>query len=147
MRRRPSSFASFALGVAAAVAATSLVGQAASSDDDRQARAQRYEDLALFTSVLELVRHNYVDAVDEHELLMSAMRGILEGLDPHSAFMTPEAYEDMQVETKGEFQGLGIEISKENGAFIEVVAPIDGTPASRAGIQARDRITSICPTR
>ncbi|MBW2498582.1 MAG: S41 family peptidase [Deltaproteobacteria bacterium] len=146
MRRRPSSFASFALGVAVAIAATSLVGQAASSDGDRQARAQRYEDLALFTSVLELVRNNYVDAVDEHELLMSAMRGILEGLDPHSAFMTPEAYEDMQVETKGEFQGLGIEISKEPGTFIEVVAPIDGTPAKRAGIRARDRITSICPT-
>ncbi|MCP4067799.1 MAG: S41 family peptidase, partial [Phycisphaeraceae bacterium] len=88
----------------------------------------------------------YVEEVDEHALLMSAMRGILEDLDPHSSFMSPDAFEDMQVETKGEFHGLGIEISKESGAYIEVVSPIDGTPAERAGIQSRDRITSICPT-
>jgi carboxyl-terminal processing protease len=118
----------------------------AAADEESDRLAQRYEDLAVFTSVLELVRSNYVEDVDEHALLMSAMRGILEDLDPHSAFMAPEAYEDMQVETRGEFHGLGIEISKESGAFIEVVAPIDGTPAARAGIQARDRITSICPT-
>ncbi len=123
-----------------------LAAPIALADEASDRRAQRYEDLALFTSVLELVRSNYVEDVDEHALLMSAMRGILEDLDPHSAFMNPEAYEDMQVETRGEFAGLGIEISKEKGAFIEVVAPIDGTPASRAGIRARDRITSICPT-
>jgi len=145
-RRSPSFFTSLVFGVAIVVAAASLVGRAASSGDERRAQAQRYEDLSLFTSVLELVRSHYVEEVDEHELLMSAMRGILEDLDPHSAFMNPEAFEDMQVETRGEFHGLGIEISKEQGAFIEVVAPIDGTPAKRAGIQARDRITSICPT-
>ena len=128
------------------VAFALLAAPAAQADEESDRRAQRYEDLAVFTSVLELVRNNYVEDVDEHALLMAAMRGILEDLDPHSAFMNPEAYEDMQVETRGEFAGLGIEISKENGAFIEVVAPIDGTPASRAGIQARDRITSICPT-
>lgn len=123
-------------------------GAVAAEDDksERDRRAQRYEDLSVFTSVLELVRNKYVDDVDEHALLMSAMRGILEGLDPHSSFMNPDAFEDMQVETRGEFQGLGIEISKESGAFIEVVSPIDGTPASRAGIKSRDRITSICPT-
>jgi len=114
--------------------------------EGRRVRAQRYEDLALFASVLELVRGSYVESVDEHELLMSAMRGLLEDLDPHSSFMEPTAFEDMQVETKGEFHGIGIEISKASGEFIEVVAPIDGTPAQRAGIQARDRITSICPT-
>ena len=145
-RRSPSSFTFLVFGVAIVVAATSLVGRAASPGDDRRVKAQRYEDLSLFTSVLELVRSHYVEEVDEHALLMSAMRGILEDLDPHSAFMNPEAFEDMQVETRGEFHGLGIEISKEQGAFIEVVAPIDGTPAKRAGIQARDRITSICPT-
>jgi carboxyl-terminal processing protease len=150
-RRHPRPFAFLAAGLVAAVATTALVGPAASSEDDlraeeRRATAQRYEDLSLFTSVLELVRSSYVEDVDEHELLMSAMRGVLEGLDPHSAFMNPEAFEDMQVETKGEFHGLGIEISKEQGTFIEVVAPIDGTPAKRAGIKARDRITSICPT-
>jgi carboxyl-terminal processing protease len=114
--------------------------------EDRARRAQRYEDLSLFTSVLELVRGSYVEDVNEHDLLMSAMRGLLEDLDPHSSFMSPDAFDDMKVETKGEFQGLGIEISKESGAFIEVVSPIDGTPAERAGIRSGDRITSICPT-
>jgi len=90
------------------VLAFSVVGVAETRDD-----AQRYEDLSLFASVIDLVRNNYVEEVDEHELLMSAMRGILKGLDPHSAFMNPDAFEDMQVETKGEFQGLGIEISKQ----------------------------------
>ena len=118
----------------------------AHADEERDRRAQRYEDLAVFTNVLELVRQNYVEDVDEHALLLSAMRGILEDLDPHSAFMIPDAFEDMQVETRGEFQGLGIEISKASGEFIEVVSPIDGTPADRAGIEARDRITAICPT-
>jgi len=135
----------FALGLAVAIAAISLVGQAESRAES-QSNAQRYEDLSLFASVLELVRNNYVEDVDEHALLMSAMRGILEDLDPHSAFMIPDVFSDMQVETKGEFQGLGIEISKKAGEFIEVVSPIDGTPAMRAGIEARDRITSICPT-
>lgn len=142
MNERSSFFRTFA-GVVAGllVAASSAV-----ADEEKDRRAQRYEDLAVFTSILELVRSNYVEDVDEHALLLSAMRGILKDLDPHSAFMNPEAFEDMQVETRGEFQGLGIEISKQSGAFIEVVSPIDGTPASRAGIEARDRITSICPT-
>jgi len=137
---------SFAFGVAVTVLAIGLLGQSVSADDEQDRRAQRYEDLSLFTSVLELVRGNYVEDVDEHALLMSAMRGILEDLDPHSSFMSPDAFEDMQVETKGEFHGLGIEISKEAGSFIEVVSPIDGTPAQRAGIKKQDRITAICPT-
>ena len=145
-KRRTAHFLGpFACGLAVTivlmVTTISLVGRA-----DSAKNAQRYEDLSLFTSVLELVRNNYVEDVDEHALLMSAMRGILEDLDPHSAFMNPDAFEDMQVETKGEFQGLGIEISKQSGEFIEVVSPIDGTPAQRTGIRARDRITSICPT-
>ncbi|MEM9177667.1 MAG: S41 family peptidase [Myxococcota bacterium] len=137
--RRPGAVAFLLLGALA-------LPFAASADDERDRRAQRYEDLAVFTSVLERVRSSYVEEVDEHALMESAMKGILEDLDPHSAFMTPDACEDMKVETRGEFHGIGIEISKANGAFIEVVSPIDGTPASRAGIQARDRITSICPT-
>jgi len=139
----------FALGLIVSIVAISLVGQAATEPefgDDSRRTAQRYEDLSLFASILELVRTNYVEDVDEHALMMSAMRGILEDLDPHSAFMIPDAFDDMQEETKGEFQGLGIEISKESGEFIEVVSPIDDTPAARAGIRARDRITSICPT-
>ena len=138
-----SSFFRIFVGV---VAGLLVVASSAVADEEKDRRAQRYEDLAVFTSILELVRSNYVEDVDEHAMLLSAMRGILKDLDPHSAFMNPDAFEDMQVETRGEFQGLGIEISKQSGAFIEVVSPIDGTPASRAGIEARDRITSICPT-
>ncbi|HIF93603.1 MAG: S41 family peptidase [Myxococcales bacterium] len=151
MKRNSSFLGPFALGLMVAIVGFSLAGQAASeaeaqSDDARSSNAQRYEDLSLFASILELVRMNYVEDVDEHALMMSAMRGILEDLDPHSAFMIPDVYDDMQEETKGEFQGLGIEISKEPRQFIEVVSPIDDTPAARAGIKARDRISAICPT-
>ena len=106
----------------------------------------RYEDLALFSQVLTLVRRTYVEPVDEHALLYSAVRGLLLELDPHSAFMEAEAYEEMQVDTRGEFHGLGIEISKREDRTIEVVAPIEGTPAARAGVLSRDRIVAICPT-
>ncbi|MAG33038.1 MAG: peptidase S41 [Deltaproteobacteria bacterium] len=149
----PSRRGFLVVGVALLLAATSPVGWAEPVGDPEdttrtpRSTAQRYEDLSLFANVLELVRSNYVEGVDEHELLMSAMRGILRDLDPHSAFMNPDAFEDMQVETRGEFHGIGIEISKAIGEFIEVVSPIDGTPAKRAGIQSRDRISSICPTK
>ena len=108
--------------------------------------AERYDDLALFANVLDLVRTNYVTPVDEHDLMQSAVRGLLGELDPHSAFMSKQVYDEMQVDTRGEFHGLGIEITKQQGGFIEVVSPIDGTPAFRAGIEPGDRIVSICPT-
>ena len=108
--------------------------------------AARYEDLSLFTNVLDLVRRNYVEPIDESRLVKGAVRGMLEELDPHSSFLDNEAYREMQVDTKGEFHGLGIEITKRKDGYIEVVAPIDGTPAARAGIRSRDQITSICPT-
>jgi carboxyl-terminal processing protease len=107
--------------------------------------AARYEDLSLFTSVIHLVRRNYVEDVDETNLIRGAVRGMLAELDPHSAYMDPDAHKEMQIDTKGEFHGLGIEISKRRDGFIEVVAPIDGTPAARAGIRARDQIVAICP--
>ena len=78
--------------------------------------------------------------------MRGAVRGMLQELDPHSSFLDIEAYREMQVDTKGEFHGLGIEITKRKDGFIEVVAPIEGTPADRAGLKARDQITSICPT-
>jgi len=108
--------------------------------------SERYDDLALFANVLDLVRTNYVTPVDEHDLMQSAVRGLLGELDPHSAFMSKQVYDEMQVDTRGEFHGLGIEISKQQGGFIEVVSPIDGTPAFRAGIESGDQIVSICPT-
>ena len=107
---------------------------------------EHYQDLGLFSRVLTLVRNNYVDPVEERELMRSALRGLLFELDPHSAFMEAQVYEEMQVDTKGEFHGIGIEISKRPDRTIEVVSPIDGTPAASAGIRARDRIVAICPT-
>jgi len=108
--------------------------------------ASRYDDLSLFTSVLTLVRGNYVEAIDDRDLIRGAVRGMLEELDPHSSFLDVEAYEEMQVDTKGEFHGLGIEITKQKDGFIEVISPIESTPADRAGIMARDLIVKICPT-
>lgn len=139
-------------GDASGDASDGASGEASGSSSEKGAaaakadRSQRYQDLALFTSILELVRGHYVEEVDEHALLQSAMHGLLADLDPHSSFMEPTEFDEMQVETKGEFHGLGIEISKATGEYLEVVSPIEGTPAQRAGIKARDRISSICPT-
>ncbi len=106
----------------------------------------RYQDLSLFSDVLRLVRDNYVEPVDERKLIEGAVRGMLQELDPHSSYLDPEAHKEMQIDTRGEFHGLGIEISKERNGFIIVVSPIEGTPAWRAGIRARDQIVAICPT-
>jgi carboxyl-terminal processing protease len=108
--------------------------------------ASRYDDLSLFTSVLTLVRGNYVEPIEDSELIRGAVRGMLLELDPHSSFLDVDAFREMQVDTKGEFHGLGIEISKHRDGFIEVISPIEGTPAHRAGIMARDQIVKICPT-
>ncbi len=130
----------FLAGVVSATMVTGIVGAVGSVS-----ASTRYEDLSLFTSILNLVRRNYVEPVDERSLVHGAVRGMLQELDPHSSFLDFEAYKEMQVDTKGEFHGLGIEITKRKDGFIEVVAPIEGTPADRAGIEARDQITGICP--
>ena len=131
---------SFALGVLAAAGAM-LVGDATRSE-----ASNRYDDLGLFSSVVDHVRRHYVEAIDDHELIAGAIRGMMAELDPHSAFMEPDQYREMQIDTKGEFHGLGVEIHKTQGGYVEVVSPIEGTPADRAGIRARDQIVSICPT-
>jgi carboxyl-terminal processing protease len=133
----------FFLTFLAGILAAALVATAASVGSFA---ATRYEELSLFTNVLTLVRRNYVEPVDERKLVRGAVRGMLAELDPHSSFMDADAYKEMQVDTKGEFHGLGIEISKTREGYIEVVSPIEGTPADRAGIKARDQIVSICPT-
>jgi carboxyl-terminal processing protease len=84
--------------------------------------------------------------VDERKLIRGAVKGMLRELDPHSSYLDPNAHKEMQIDTRGEFHGLGIEISKERDGFIVVVSPIEGTPAWRAGIRARDQIVAICPT-
>ncbi|HEY2611357.1 MAG TPA: peptidase S41, partial [Reyranella sp.] len=93
-------------------------------------KSELYQQLNLFGDVLERVRRDYVEPVDEKTLIENAINGMLSALDPHSSYMNPKTYKDMQIQTKGEFGGLGIEVTMENGV-IKVVSPIDDTPASK----------------
>ena len=101
-----------------------------------------YRDLELFGKVFDIVRQDYVDKPDSTKLIQSALTGMIGGLDPHSNYMDPKAFQDMQVETTGEFGGLGMEVTTENNQ-VKVVSPIDDTPASKAGILAGDIIMQI----
>ena len=104
--------------------------------------ADTYRQLKLFGDVFERVRADYVDQVTDEELIESAIRGMLSELDPHSSYMDQDQFSEMQEQTRGEFGGLGIQVTMEEG-FVKVVAPIDDTPASRAGIQSGDYIVAI----
>jgi carboxyl-terminal processing protease len=106
------------------------------------ASAETYRQLSLFGDVFEKVRTDYVEKPDEAKLIESAINGMLAGLDPHSSYMDPKSFRDMQVTTRGEFGGLGIEVTMEEG-LVKVVTPIDETPAARAGVLANDVITHI----
>ena len=101
-----------------------------------------YEQLDLFGDIFERIRAQYVEEVDEADLIEAAINGMLTSLDPHSSYLPPDDAEAMQVQTRGEFGGLGIEVTQEEG-FIKVVSPIDGTPAEAAGIEAGDFITHV----
>ena len=109
-------------------------GFAASSDTYRQ--------LNLFGDVFERVRSDYVEEVGDAELIEAAINGMLQSLDPHSSYLNPKRYREMQVQTRGQFGGLGIEVTMENG-LVKVVSPIDDTPAHRAGVRAGDLVTHI----
>ncbi len=100
------------------------------------------EELRTFTDVLERVKRDYVEPVSDKELLEDAVRGLLAGLDPHSAYLDVDAFKELQVGTSGEFGGLGIEVGMEDG-FVKVISPIDDTPAQRAGVQAGDLIIRL----
>ncbi len=101
-----------------------------------------YKQLTLFSDVLERVRNDYVDSVSDEKLIEYALNGMLSSLDPHSSYLNKKNYQDMQTQTKGEFGGLGIEVTMDN-SVIKVISPIDDTPAARAGIQSGDFITHI----
>jgi len=101
-----------------------------------------YEQLDLFGDIFERIRSQYVEPVDEKKLVEAAINGMLTSLDPHSSYMPPDDYDAMRVQTRGEFGGLGIEVTQEEG-FVKVVSPMDGTPAAKAGIQAGDYITHV----
>src|SRR5712691_905603 len=108
----------------------------------KAAASDTYRQLNLFGDVFERVRADYVEKPDDAKLIESAVNGMLNGLDPHSSYMDNKSYRDMQVQTKGQFGGLGIEVTMEQG-LVKVVAPIDDTPAARAGIMAGDIITHL----
>ena len=101
-----------------------------------------YEKIDLFSEVLENIKKNYVDEVDQAEVMDSAINGVLQSLDPYSAYMSPKSFKGMQTDTKGEFGGLGIEIGMESGV-VKVIAPIADTPAANAGIKSGDYIVKI----
>ncbi len=101
-----------------------------------------YKQLKLFRQVMRIVQKNYVKEVTDKELIQGAIKGMLEALDPHSAFMTPDLFKELQVETKGEFGGLGIEITLESGV-LTIVSPIEDTPADKAGLKPGDKIIKI----
>ena len=101
-----------------------------------------YEKIDLFSEVLETIKQEYVDEIDQAEVMDSAINGVLQSLDPYSAYMSPKSFEGMQTDTKGEFGGLGIEIGMESGV-VKVIAPIDDTPAAKAGVKAGDYIIRI----
>ncbi len=105
-------------------------------------RQETYKQLNLFGDVFQRVQEQYVEEITDKELIESAISGMLQSLDPHSSYLSPESYKDMQVKTKGTFGGLGIEITMEGG-FVKVVSPIDDTPAANAGMQPGDLIIGI----
>jgi carboxyl-terminal processing protease len=133
------------LGVLAGTGLTLLATQPHSvfvGSSAKAAASDTYRQLNLFGDVFERVRADYVEKPDDSKLVESAINGMLAGLDPHSSYMDPKSFRDMQVQTRGEFGGLGIEVTMEDG-LVKVVAPIDETPAAKAGVMANDIITHL----
>jgi carboxyl-terminal processing protease len=138
MRRRGVTFAAMGAAFAAGVVAGPIVAAWAQEGS----RAETYRLLNLFGDVFERIRAEYVEPVNDRDAIENAIQGMLNGLDPHSSYMNPRMYRDMQVQTRGEFGGLGIEVTQEGG-YIKVISPIDETPAARAGVRPGDLITHL----
>jgi carboxyl-terminal processing protease len=126
----------------AVLAAGSTMVSLARSQSASAANSEIYRQLDLFGEVLERVRSDYVEKPDDSKLIEAAINGMLTALDPHSAYLNPKHFRDMQVQTRGEFGGLGIEVTMENGV-VKVVSPIEDTPAAKAGIMSGDLITAL----
>lgn len=136
------NFVMAALGgtVAGALLTTQIAGPLLAQESERKTSV--YEQLDLFGDIFERIRAQYVEQVDEGDLIEAAINGMLTSLDPHSSYLPPKDFGDMQVQTRGEFGGLGIEVTQEDG-FVKVVSPIDDTPAAEAGVEAGDFITHV----
>src|SRR5690349_1191844 len=139
---RKSDYAFWTFVMLAALAGLTTVMNVSRTYSATSGNAEIYKQLDLFGDVLERVRSDYVEKPDDSMLIDSAINGMLAALDPHSAYLNPKSFRDMQVQTRGEFGGLGIEVTMENGV-IKVVSPIDDTPAAKAGLQANDLITHL----
>jgi carboxyl-terminal processing protease len=139
MRLRPFLILTLGLLVGAAGGHT---GSALAEEEEEAREKLPLKQLRTFAEVFGRIKSDYVEGVDDKELLESAIRGMLSGLDPHSSYLDTEDYRDLQVGTSGEFGGLGIEVGMEDG-FVKVIAPIDDTPAERAGLKAGDLIIRI----
>jgi carboxyl-terminal processing protease len=140
MGKKVQQFGLVALGAVLGVVAS--LHFSAVADRQSSTLALPVDDLRLFSEVFGRIKSDYVEPVEDKKLLKEAINGMLTGLDPHSAFLDQEAYRDLQVGTQGEFGGLGIEVGTEDG-FVKVVAPIEDTPAYRAGVQAGDLIIKL----
>jgi carboxyl-terminal processing protease len=139
---RKSDFAIWVfVGLAFLAAGTSMIN-ATRSQSATAEKSEIYRHLDLFGDVLERVRSDYVEAPDDSQLIESAINGMLSGLDPHSTYLNPKHFRDMQVQTRGEFGGLGIEVTMEEG-LVKVVSPIENTPAEKAGLLSGDMITHL----
>ncbi len=144
--RRPTAFfipaLAFFLMSCTAVLAQEEPRMAGDVPEYKHDESETYRQLNLFGDVFERVQTQYVDEVEEKELIENAINGMLTALDPHSSYLNEDSYKEMQIDTRGEFGGLGIEVTMENG-FVKVVSPIDDTPAYRAGVEAGDYITHL----
>ncbi|MBT3070479.1 S41 family peptidase [Rhodomicrobium sp. Az07] len=139
---RKSELALGTLLVALVCTASFFILQSTRRDQAIAANAEIYRQLDLFGEVLERVRAEYVEKPNDTKLIENAINGMLQGLDPHSSYLTPKDFQDMQVQTRGEFGGLGIEVTMEDGV-VKVISPIDNTPADRAGVMSGDYITHL----
>jgi len=141
---RKSDFAFWTFVMLACLAGATTVLNVSRTYSATSTNSEIYKQLDLFGDVLERVRADYVDKPDDAMLIDSAINGMLAALDPHSAYLNPKNYRDMQVQTRGEFGGLGIEVTMEQGSgVVKVVSPIDDTPAAKAGLQTNDLITHL----
>jgi len=128
--------------VMVAAAVVWMAGAAFQRANSANTNDNLYEGLKLFSDVIELIQREYVDEVEAKDLIHKAIQGMVQSLDPHSSLMPPDAYEDLQIDTKGKFTGIGIHITMRDG-FVTVISPIEDTPADKAGIEAGDRIIKV----
>ena len=140
--RTAALFRLFSIMAVAAILALIIPGLTTAESGDKE---ETYRQLSLFGDVFERVRSDYVEEVEDKDLVEAAINGMLTSLDPHSSYLPDDNFKKMQVQTSGRFGGLGIEVTMENG-FVKVVSPIDDTPAAKAGLQPEDLIVTVDET-